>query len=152
MAKAIVKISSDEKIFDRIHIFRDEKVILDSDLAELYEIETGYLKRQVRRNIDRFPEDFMFELTENEYSSLRSQSGILKRGAHAKYLPFAFTEQGVAILSVVVNSPKAIEMNIAIMRAFVEMRSLVHSNRKIAEQIKMLIDRVSDHDTIIWYL
>lgn len=120
--------------------------MLDSDLADLYEVETNYLKRQVRRNIDRFPADFMFELSKKEYQSLRSQFGTLKRGSHSKYLPFAFSEQGVSMLSGVINSPKAINMHIAIMRAFVEMRKLVHSNKKIGEQIKEIFDRVGEHD------
>jgi len=145
--RGIVKIIPDETIISKIYFLRGEKVLLDRDLAELYEVETGYLKRQVNRNIDRFPQDFMFELTLEEYKSLRSQIGILNRGAHAKYLPFAFTEQGIAMLSGVINSPKAIEMNIAIMRAFVETRKLLHSNKKIAEQIQQLFDRVGEHDT-----
>ncbi len=120
--------------------------MLDTGLANLYEVETSYLKRQVRRNIERFPEDFMFELNAEEYNSLRSQFGTLKRGAHSKYLPFAFTEQGVAMLSGVINAPKAIEMNIAIMRAFVEMRKIVHSNKQISEELKHIFDRIGEHD------
>jgi len=141
-----VKIIPDETIIRRIYLIRGEKVMLDSDLADLYEVETNYLKRQVRRNIDRFPADFMFELSKKEYQSLRSQFGTLKRGSHSKYLPFAFSEQGVSMLSGVINSPKAINMHIAIMRAFVEMRKLVHSNKKIGEQIKEIFDRVGEHD------
>lgn len=150
MAKAkrtIVKIIPDEIIIRKIYLIRGEKVLLDMDLAVLYEVDNKQLKRQVRRNIERFPEDFMFELTKDEYDSLRSQFGTLNsRGAHSKYLPFAFTEQGVAMLSGVINSPKAIEMNIAIMRAFVETRKLLHSNKKIAEQIQQLFDRIGEHD------
>lgn len=144
--KQIVKIIPDETITRKIYLLRDQKVMLDSDLADLYEVETGYLKRQVRRGITRFPEDFMFELTSAEYQSLRSQNGILNRGKHSKYLPFAFTEQGVGMLSGVVNSPKAVEMHIAIVRAFVEMRKLVHSNQKIAEQVKEIFEKIGDHD------
>ncbi len=144
--KAIIKIIPDETIIRKIYLLRGQKVLLDADLAVLYEIETKQLKRQVRRNIERFPEDFMFELNPNEYNSLRSQFGTLNRGTHSKYLPFAFTEQGVAMLSGVINSPKAIEMNIAIMRAFVETRKLIHSNKEIAEQIKLLFEKISEHD------
>ena len=144
--KTVVKIIPDETIIRKIYMLRGQKILLDMDLAELYEVETNYLKRQVRRNIERFPEDFMFEINSKEYNSLRSQFGTLKRGSHAKYLPFAFTEQGVAMLSGVINSTKAIEMNIAIMRAFVETRKLLHSNKKIAKQIKMLFDRIGEHD------
>jgi len=86
-----------ERISSKIFLIRDEKVLLDFDLAELYGVATKQLKRAVRRNIDRFPIDFMFPLTKDEYSSLRSQIGTLKRGEHSKYLPYAFTEQGVAI-------------------------------------------------------
>ena len=149
MAKAkkeIVKIIPDETIIRKIYVIRGVKVILDSDLGQIYEVETNYLKRQVRRNIDRFPEDFMFELTAKEYESLRSQFGTLKRGVHAKYLPFAFTEQGVAMLSGVINSAKAIEMNIAIMRTFVEIRKYGIGNKKVAEQIKTLFERIGEHD------
>lgn len=144
--KAVVKVITDDTIISKIYMLRGQKVLLDMDLATLYEVETGYLKRQVKRNIERFPEDFMFELAPDEYNSLRSQIGILKRGAHSKYMPFAFTEQGVAMLSGVINSPKAIQMNIAIMRAFVETRKLLHSNTKIAEQIQHIFDRLGEHD------
>lgn len=106
--------------------------MLDFDLAEIYQVETRALKQAVRRNIDRFPEDFMFELTKLEYDSLRSQFVTLNdgestagRGKHSKYLPFVFTEQGVAMLSSVLRSDTAIKMNISIMRAFVAVRQLV---------------------------
>ncbi|MGB5155897.1 ORF6N domain-containing protein [Desulfobacterium sp. N47] len=94
-----------------MYFIRGVKVMLDNDLAELYGVDTKQLKRSVRRNIDRFPSDFMFELSKNEYDSLRCQNGTLKRGTHSKYMPFAFTEQGVAMLSSVLNSKKAIEIN-----------------------------------------
>jgi len=101
--------------------------MLDFELAELYEVEVSQLKRQVRRNIDRFPKDFMFELTKDEYSSLRCQNGIIKtgRGQHSKYNPFAFTEEGVAMLSGILRSKTAIQVNINIMRAFVAIRHAV---------------------------
>jgi hypothetical protein len=101
-----------ESIISKIVFLRDEKVILDRDLAELYGVETKQLKRAVRRNINRFPEDFMFQLSKEEYQSLRSQFDTLKRGAHAKYPPMAFTEQGVAMLSITLNSERAIQANI----------------------------------------
>src|SRR5258708_16750220 len=102
----------DEFILNQIYYVRGHKAMLDTDLAALYEVETKQLKRQVRRNAERFPEDFMFELTLKEYQSLRSQFGTLKRGEHAKYIPMAFTEQGVAMLSSVLNSKRAIKVNI----------------------------------------
>ena len=144
-SKGVIKIIPDETIIRKIYVLRGQKVMLDMDLAALYDVETAYLKRQVKRNIERFPEDFMFELSAKENQNLRSQIGISSWGG-TRYMPFAFTEQGVAMLSGVINSAKAIEMNIAIMRAFVEMRNLVHDNKKIAAQIKALFERVGEHD------
>ena len=109
--------------------------MLDSDLAELYSVETKYLKRQVRRNLDRFPADFMIELTRGEQHALRSHFGTLKRGLHAKYLSFAFTEQGVAMLSSVLRSDRAVKVNIEIMRAFVRLRQLLASQRGLMQKI-----------------
>jgi len=127
-----------ENISSKIYFLRQEKVLIDSDLAELYGVETRVLKQAVRRNKDRFPSDFMFELTKKEYQALRSQSVTLKRGQHSKYLPYAFTEQGVAMLSSVLNSERAIKVNIAIMRAFVKMREYLQSNEKLAAKLKEL--------------
>ncbi len=113
-------------IKNKIYEIRECRVMLDFDLAELYEVETKNLKRAVRRNIERFPDDFMFELAKEEYDDvLRCNFGTLEtlgRGKHAKYLPFAFTEQGVAQLSSVLKSPLAIQVNISIIRVFVTMR------------------------------
>jgi phage regulator Rha-like protein len=125
---------------------RGEKVLLDRDLAELYGVETRVLKQAVRRNIKRFPEDFMFELTEDENRALRSQNVTLKRGQHSKYLPFAFTEQGVAMLSSILNSDRAIEVNIAIMRAFVQLRKMIASNEDLAKKLKELERVIEKHD------
>lgn len=127
-----------ESITSKILLIRNEKVLLDKDLAELYGVEVKQLKRAVRRNIERFPSDFMFILTRSEYSSLRYQIGTLKRGEHSKYLPFAFTEQGVAMLSSVLNSQRAVQVNIAIMRAFVQMRKFLYSNDALAQKLKEL--------------
>lgn len=114
--------------------------MLDFDLAILYETETKRLKEAVRRNIYRFPTDFMFELTKDEYQFLRTQIASLEtgKGQHSKYLPFAFTEQGVAMLSSVLNSRKAIEVNISIMRAFVFVRQYALSHEDLTEQLKNL--------------
>jgi len=111
-------------IQNKIYEIRGMRVMLDFDLAELYGIETKVLKQSVRRNLNRFPKDFMFELDRSEYNSLRSQIVTLEngRGQYSKYLPFAFTEQGVAMLASVLNSQKAIEINIEIVRAFVVLR------------------------------
>ncbi|MBU2447495.1 MAG: ORF6N domain-containing protein [Bacteroidetes bacterium] len=127
-----------EKITSKICLMRDEKVLLDSDLAELYGVETKQLKRSVRRNFDRFPKDFMFQLSREEYDSLRSQFGTLKRGEHTKYLPYVFTEQGVAMLSSVLNNERAVKVNIAIMRAFVQMRKFLQSSEALAKKLNEL--------------
>jgi len=130
-------------------------VLLDSDLATLYGVETRVLVQAVKRNLERFPVDFLLQLTAQEWAALRSQSVILKpgRGQHRKYLPYAFTEQGVAMLSSVLSSPQAIAVNIQIMRAFVQMRELLSSNRELARQFAQLERRLNkklaDHDDAI---
>ena len=125
-------------IQNRIHEIRGQRVMLDFDLAEMYGIENKYLKRAVRNNPRRFPADFMFELTKDEWTSLRCNFSTLNkgRGQHPKYMPYAFTEQGVAMLSSVLNSDLAIEVNINIMRAFVAIRQglpKVSSNKELEE-------------------
>lgn len=129
-----------QTIQNKIYAIREQKVMLDFDLAVLYEIETKYLKRAVKRNINRFPEDFMFELTSEEWESLRCQIGTLNngRGQFPKYLSFAFTEQGVAMLASVLNSPKAIEVNIQIVRAFVFLRHYALTNKELTEKLHEL--------------
>lgn len=129
-----------ETIRGKIHTIRGKQVIIDADLATLYQVETKVLKQAVRRNIERFPEDFMFELTSEEYKSLRSQFVTLEigRGMYSKYLPFAFTEQGVAMISSVLKSQIAIQVNIQIMRVFVSIRQFALSNLELSEKIKEL--------------
>lgn len=127
-----------ERITSKIFFLRGEKVLLDSDIAELYGVETKRLKEAVNRNLTRFPNDFMFQLTRSEYHSLRSQFASLKRGQHSKYLPYAFTEQGVAMLSSVLNSERAVNVNIAIMRAFVQMRKFMQSSDVLAKKLNEL--------------
>jgi len=141
----MAKIVPVESIVSKIIFLRDEKVLLDRDLAELYGVETKQLKRAVRRNIDRFPSDFMFELTRNEYNSLRSQFGTSSWGG-TRYIPMAFTEQGVAMLSSVLNSKRAIEVNIAIMRAFVQLRRMIASHDELAQKLSELEQHLKDHD------
>ena len=133
-----------ENIKDVIYEIRGQKVMLDSDLADMYEVDVSQLKRQVRRNIDRFPQDFMFELTPNEVSSLRCQNGIIKtgRGQHSKYAPFAFTEEGVAMLSGLLRSKIAIQVNINIMRAFVAVRQAVAALQTSELQYEQLSHKV----------
>lgn len=127
-------------IASKIYFLRGERVLLDTDLALLYSVETRRLKETVRRNIARFPEDFMFELTLEEWTGLRSQIATLEkgRGKYSKYPPFAFSEQGVAMLSGLLNSRRAIETNIVIMRTFVAIRRWMESNKELAEKIRQL--------------
>jgi phage regulator Rha-like protein len=127
-----------KKIVYFIQLVRNKRIILDSDIARLYGVETKVLKQAVRRNIERFPSDFLIQLSKEEYNSLRSQNVTLKRGEHSKYLPFAFTEQGVAMLSSVLRTPQAIEVNISIMRAFVKIRETLESNQDISNKLKEL--------------
>jgi len=117
--------------------------MLDYNLAVLYGVETKRLKERVRRNISRFPEDFMFELTPDEYDSLRTQFASLKRGQHSKYTPFAFTEQGVAMLSSVLNSEKAVQVNIEIMRAFAKYRALLMESKDFRLELKSLDEKIT---------
>jgi hypothetical protein len=126
-----------QKIQSRIFELRGFKVMLDSDLAELYETETKRLKEAVRRNINRFPSDFMFEMNVIEFESLRTQFASSNRGG-TRYLPFVFTEQGVAMLASVLNSPKAIEVNIQIVRAFVLMRQYALTHSELTGKLKEL--------------
>lgn len=130
-------LASTDFIATKILFLRGEKVLLDADLALLYGVETKVLKQAVRRNIDRFPPDFMFELTQEEFANLRSQFVTSSWGGQ-RYPPFAFTEQGVAMLSGILNSPRAIETNIAIMRTFVALRKLMESNQDLATKIRQL--------------
>lgn len=143
-----------ELITNKIHFIRNQKVMLDYDLALLYEIETRVLKQAVRRNIIRFPDDFMFELTEDEYKSLRSQIVTLEkgRGKHSKYLPFAFTEQGIAMLSSILNSEKAIKINIAIMRIFVLLRNSILSLEEISKKVEDIENQLPDIYKILNFL
>jgi hypothetical protein len=138
-----------ERIERKILLIRGQKAILDADLADLYGVETRALKQAVRRNRDRFPDDFMVELTWEEAESVRkiattaatssrSQTVILKRGSNIKYLPLAFTEQGVAMLSSVLRSPRAIQANIAIMRAFVRVREMLATHKDVARKLEAL--------------
>jgi hypothetical protein len=126
-----------KNIQSKIYEIRNEKVMLDFDLAALYEVETKILNQTVKRNIDRFPSDFMFQLTESEFNNLRSQIVTSSWGGK-RYLPFAFTEQGVAMLSGVLKSTKAIQVNISIMRVFVAARQLVVGNSTIAKKLEEL--------------
>ncbi len=135
--KALIPVELIEK---KILLIRGEKVMLDADLAELYQVETFNLNKAVKRNIDRFPQDFMFQLTKQEADSLRFQIGMSKtegRGGR-RYLPYVFTEHGVAMLSTVLNSERAVKVNIEIMRAFVRLRQMLASNAELARKLDAL--------------
>jgi phage regulator Rha-like protein len=162
----IIKLTPDETIIRKIYFIRDQKVMLDFDLATLYDVETKRLNEQVKRNIDRFPEDFMFRLISKEWLSMRSQfataseentdsepveqSGsqiaTLKRGEHSKYLPYAFTEHGVTMLASILKSERAVKMSIAVVRAFIELKKAATQYNKISEKLDMLKDRIGEHD------
>jgi len=125
--------------------------MLDADLAELYSVETKQLKRQVKRNIDRFPSDFMFELTKEEYQIyLRSQFGTIEQGKYSKYLPYAFTEQGVAMLSSVLSSKRAVTVNIQIMRTFTQLRAMLASHDDIKKKIEIMEKKYDSQFKIVF--
>jgi hypothetical protein len=128
---------------------RGKSVILDRDLAELYGVTTGVLNQAVKRNWPRFPEDFIFRLNDDEAEEVRrsrSQTVILKRGQNIKYLPWAFTEHGALMASTVLNSPRAVEMSVFVIRAFVRLRAYARSHVEIAKRLDVLERRVTDHD------
>jgi len=149
-----------QSIQNRIYEIRGERVMLDRDLAALYQTETKFLNLAVKRNVKRFPKDFMFQLTKGEFEDIRLQFETLEKSDHplrlqnetskgrggTRYLPFAFTEQGVAMLSGILNSERAINMNIAIMRAFVEVRKVLLRQNDLKEQMKELKERIGSHD------
>ncbi len=125
-----------EIVGSKILIIRGKRVMIDRDLAELYGVETKVLNQAVRRNRGRFPEDFMFQLNDDEFESLRSQFVTLKKGQHRKYLPYVFTEHGVTMLSSVLRSKKAVQINIQVVRAFVKMREFLKTNEELAAMVK----------------
>lgn len=140
-------------IENKIYLIRGQKVMLDFDLAEMYGVETKRLKEQVRRNIERFPEDFMFELTKEEVEGLlnsitpsRSQIATLKRGSNIKYLPFAFSEHGVLMLSSVLRSEEAVQVNIQIMRVYSKMKELLVMNKDLLLKLEQLEKKTDKHD------
>jgi len=135
-----------ELIENKIYLIRGQKVMLDRDLAFLYGIQTKLLKRAVKRNISRFPDDFMFQLTKDEAEYSRCQFGTLKRGENIKYLPFAFTEHGILMLSSILNSKRAIYVNIQIMRAFVKLRTMLATHKELAAKFAELERKYEGHD------
>ena len=143
MGKEIIPI---ERIARAIFVFRGQKVMLDSDLATLYGVTTGNLNKAVKRNANRFPSDFMFRLKPEELANLKFQFGISSWGGRRRSRPYVFTEQGIAMLSSVLNSDRAVKVNIAIMRAFVKLRQMLETNRELAQKFSELERRVGKHD------
>lgn len=143
--------ASVEQIESRIFIIRGQKVMLDADLAELYGVEIRALNQAVKRNAERFPEDFMLQLTSEEFAALRSQIVILKngRGQHRKYMPYAFTEHGALMLGNVLKSERAVEVSLMVVRAFVHLRELVSGHKELAQKLNQLERKVGAHDRAI---
>jgi hypothetical protein len=144
----VKSVISVKKIENRIFAVRGHRVMLDFDLAELYGVQTKSLKQTVRRNIDRFPSDFMFVLTYQEFANLRSQivTSSFGQWGGTRYRPMAFTEQGVAMLSSVLRSKQAVQVNIEIMRAFVRLREMLSTHKELAQKLAELEDRLGEHD------
>ena len=141
-----------EVIERRIYLIREHKVMLDNDLAELYQVQTFNLNKAVKRNLDRFPQDFMFQLTREEANVLRFQIGMSKpsgRGGR-RYLPYAFTEQGVAMLSSVLNSSRAVQVNIAIMRTFARLRYILATHKDPAAKLEAMEKKYDKHFKVIF--
>jgi ORF6N domain len=130
----------------RIYLIHGQKVMLDRDLAELYQVKPIALRQQVKRNVDRFPEDFMFQLSEKEADLLVSQSVIPSKQSLGGYLPYVFTQEGVAMLSSVLRSKRAIQVNVAIMRAFVRLRQILESNEELNRKFAGVIRKLGEHD------
>src|SRR3972149_10248926 len=138
-------------IESKILILRGKKVMLDRDLAALYSVETKMLKRAVKRNIERFPEDFMFQLIEKEFDNLRCQIGTSSWGGQ-RYLPYAFTENGVAMLSSVLNSERAITVNIQIMRTFTKLRKMLATHKELKQKIEEMEKKKEEHFKIVFFV
>jgi phage regulator Rha-like protein len=146
MAKAKVPAAIiEERIVDKIHLIRGQKIMIDRDLAELYGVETKRLKEQVNRNPDRFPGHYMFELTLEENEILRSQNATLRHGAHSKYLSYAFTEHGVLMLANVLKSGLAIEMSIKIIDVFVKLREMLLTHKDILLKLEQLEKQMAEN-------
>ncbi len=140
---------AEEIIVSKIYTIRDKQVMLSQDLAELYEVETRVLNQQVKRNIGKFPERYMFQLTKDENDRLRSQNVILKRGRHAKYLPYAFTEHGILMLASVLNSVRADKVNMLIIDTFIKLRELMVMHKDAIRQFEQVQDKLTEHDNQI---
>jgi hypothetical protein len=138
-----------ERVESAIHLIRGQRVMLDSDLAHIYEVSTKQLNQQLKRNRNRFPEDFAFQLTSEEFASLRSQSVTSKQRGGRRYLPWVFTEHGALMLASVLNSDVAIQASVRVVRAFVRLREMVGANAQLAGKLKELERRLDSHDEAI---
>jgi len=138
------------QIENKILILRSQNVMLDSDLSQLYGVETRVLIQSIKRNIDRFPKDFMFQLTKTEFANLKSQSVTSSQWGGRRYPPYAFTEQGVAMLASVLKSKKAIRVNIEIVRSFVKLRQLLSDNEKLARKLVLLEKKYDSNFKIVF--
>jgi hypothetical protein len=149
--KKNIALVATERIETRIILVRGQKILLDTDLAALYGVATRRFNEQVSRNRKRFPADFMFRLSPEEWDCLRSQSAILKggRGRHRKYLPYAFTEHGAIMAATVLNSPRATEVSVFVVRAFVRLRQLLASNKELVRRLDQLEKKFGSHDQAI---
>lgn len=144
MANTLPEIPVDNLILE----IRGQKVILDSDLASLYEVETKKLNQAIKRNLERFPEDFMFQLSEDEFANLRSQFVTSSWGGR-RYPPYAFTEHGAIMAASVLNTPKAVEMSVYVVRAFVKLRTLALQYKELTRKLAQIEERLGEHDTAI---
>jgi phage regulator Rha-like protein len=138
-----------ERIANQILLIRSQKVILDTDLAELYGVPTKVLNQAIKRNIDRFPEDFMFQLNQKEFNNLRSQIVTSKYRGGRRYLPYVFTEHGAIMVASVLNSPKAVEVSILVVRAFVKLREILSTHKELALKLDQLERKIAIHDDTI---
>ncbi len=145
MTKKNLLVIPDEVVMNKIYIIRGQKVMLDKDLAELYQVTTGNLNKSVNRNLKRFPDDFMFQMTETEFKNLMFQNGISSWGGTRK-LPLVFTEQGVAMLSGILNSDRAISVNIQIMRIFTRVRQMLTDNTELRLDIEKIKKKLDNQD------
>ena len=137
---------AEEIIISKIYIVRGKQVLLSQDLAELYGVDTKVLNQQVKRNIGKFPERYMFQITKDEYNRLRSQFVTLKRGQHVKYLPYAFTEHGILMLSSVLNSERADKVNMLIIDTFVKLREIMFTQKDVLHQLEQVQNKIAEHD------
>lgn len=140
---------AEEAIISKIYVVRGKQVMIAQDLAELYQVDTKALNQQVKRNLRKFPARYMFQLTKDEYSRLRSQNVTLKRGQHVKYLPYAFTEHGILMLSSVLNSERADKVNMLIIDTFVKLREILFIHKDVVNQLEKVQNKLGEHDNQI---